>query len=60
MISDECVRCGKKLTGKQKKYCSKQCMKSFLKSLWQKRNRDKAAQYNREWRARKQYATVDV
>lgn len=45
-----CLRCNKKLSGKQEKYCSPKCSKLHLKSLYRKRNADKIRDYNREYK----------
>ena len=44
-----CKKCGKKLTGKQKKYCSVYCAKLFLKSEYRKRNKEKINAYKRKY-----------
>lgn len=46
-----CKKCGRKLTGKQTKFCSKKCSKNFLKSEYRKRNKEKVNSYNREYRS---------
>lgn len=55
-----CERCGKKLTGKQTRWCSKYCSDLGLKSLWRKRNIELVVMFlerilkqNREYRKAK-------
>jgi|TARA_E500000318_G_scaffold13903_1_gene13563 endogenous inhibitor of DNA gyrase (YacG/DUF329 family) len=40
-----CANCGTRLTGQQRKYCSKRCSKQH----WLKNNRERAKQHNRDW-----------
>jgi DNA invertase Pin-like site-specific DNA recombinase len=40
-----CAECGTRLTGQQRKYCSKRCSKKH----WLKNNRERVKQHNREW-----------
>jgi endogenous inhibitor of DNA gyrase (YacG/DUF329 family) len=40
-----CANCGTRLTGQQRKYCSKRCSKQH----WLKNNRERAKQHNRNW-----------
>lgn len=47
-----CIKCEGILTGKQTTYCSRKCMRRYLKSLWQKRNRSTVNKAKAEWRKR--------
>lgn len=38
-MKKQCKKCGNELKGKQTAYCSRKCMRRFLKLQWQKRNR---------------------
>jgi DNA invertase Pin-like site-specific DNA recombinase len=40
-----CAECGTRLTGQQRKYCSKRCSKKH----WIKNNGERVKQHNREW-----------
>ncbi|MFC8008921.1 HNH endonuclease [Streptomyces cinereoruber] len=46
----KCKRCGNELEGRRTSYCSSRCSKLHLKSLYRKRNRERLAVYNREYR----------
>ena len=47
-----CVYCGKRLKGKQRRYCSKLCATKD----WQSRNKDKQRAYSRAYYAKKKAA----
>ena len=40
-----CANCGTRLTGQQRKYCSKKCSKKH----WNKNNNERVKQHNRDW-----------
>jgi hypothetical protein len=40
-----CANCGTRLTGQQRKYCSKKCSKKH----WNKNNQERVKQHNRNW-----------
>ncbi len=46
----KCQRCGKELTGRQKRWCSQRCSKLGLKAAYKKLNRNKVNSYNRKYR----------
>ena len=63
----KCINCGKKLTGKQRKYCSKKCAERFIYrnnkkkykenlKRWQKENPEKTKEIHRK--AYEKYRTV--
>ena len=41
----KCANCGTRLTGQQRKYCSKKCSKTH----WNKNNPDLVKKYNSDW-----------
>lgn len=45
-----CERCSKELTGKQTRWCSQECSKLGLKSLYRKRHSKKLNEYKAAWR----------
>ncbi|TAL08179.1 MAG: hypothetical protein EPO02_13405 [Nitrospirae bacterium] len=53
MMKKICLRCGQKLSGKKKKYCSQKCSKLYLKSEYRKRNRERLNEYQRNYRRAK-------
>jgi len=40
-----CANCGTRLTGQQRKFCSKKCSKKH----WNKNNQERVRQHNRNW-----------
>lgn len=46
----KCKKCSTILTGKQTSYCSRNCSKLHLKSLWQKRKRIDVNATRKKWR----------
>jgi hypothetical protein len=40
-----CANCGTRLTGQQRKYCSKKCSRKH----WNKNNNERVKQHNRNW-----------
>lgn len=40
-----CANCGTRLTGQQRKFCSKKCSKKH----WNKNNNERVKQHNRDW-----------
>jgi len=45
-----CIRCGKELKGKQKRWCSLRCSKLGLKQEYKKRNKEKVLAYNKKYK----------
>lgn len=48
-----CERCGNHLTGRQTRWCSRNCSKLGLKALWRKRTKENRNAYARQYRRAK-------